>query len=491
MKDRCEGIRERMEYSVGRALGTDEQAALDLHCAECESCNEYRKRLIDDHSRLDRFAALHSPSELRAEERVIAALPAEVPVPARRGGIQCVIPRVPRAVCIAAAVTATIVVILGIDLLRGIHYGPVPAFASVVERMEQVENVIHRERSWQLGKWTTVQRGEDRLGFGRVEYADSTHIYSDRGPMQIVLRLYPSTKRAVVVRTTFPQRMYRETNPVKRMASWHKRDGFSFVRKERYEGKNAAVYESWTGKHFKWTTWVDLKTELPFRMEIVRNDTAELGGSYLYGLDVSDFMPAGSPRSAAAGWTDLAPGEAAMIFDNFQWNVQLDTLYFSLTPPPGYAVTTIDSVFDKQLLMKQAAEGTSGMGSDIARTFAVWISLSGGAFPDNIQELADSTRIKLLLVAKHNKDGKPGDEFRAAIQDAFQIHHSFINIEHMLEKDTFHYLGKGATFGDSTRIVCWGEESGDFREFFKNPYWIIYADLRCVPSKTPPMIPEK
>ena len=34
---------------------------------------------------------------------------------------------------------------------------------------------------------------------------------------------------------------------MQRFASWHKREGFTFVRRERREGRNAAVYESTAG----------------------------------------------------------------------------------------------------------------------------------------------------------------------------------------------------------------------------------------------------
>ncbi len=497
MNHTCERIRERIEDSIGRALGAEEQAALDLHCAECESCREYRARLIDDHSRLDMFATLHSTSEKRFEERVIEMLPAGAPTAAQHRNVLGTFARIPGAVRVAAAVAAAIVVVAGIDFLRGAHNGAVPAFAAVVERMEQSESLIYRCRRWSLGEWTTMQHGTNRSGFTRDDFADSTRISYYHGSTRGILHLYPATKRAVLWRvtswSTFP-----ETNPVESMALWHKRSGFSFIRRERYEGRSSAVYELRTGKPSRTartTIWVDLETELPFRVDVGRLDSASWDKSYPYGLDVSDFMPPDSPRSAAAGWTDRGPGEPAVIWDNFRWNVQPDTSYFSLSPPPGYAVSRIDTVIDKysweKMVEKMLAEQTSGAVQAIAEALSAWVSLSGGAFPDDIEALGDSSKVRPLLIAKYDKDGRPGDEFRAAIKDAKQLNRGFTNARYYKGESQLQYMGREAAFGDSTRIVCWGEETGETRKMFPNPYWIIYADLRCVPSKTPPKILEK
>jgi hypothetical protein len=493
MSDSCERIQERLEDSIGRDLGPDAQAGLDLHCAECESCRKYREKLLNDHSRLERLAACYSPSVRRAERRLIEMLPAETPMRAKRPRFRGTFASVPAALRIAVAVAIILAVIMGIDLLRGVRNGSVPAFASVVQKMEKAENLIYRQRDWSLGKWRTEERGENRAGFLRREWADSTRIsHSDLG--DTVLCLYPTMKSAVLRTTTYvppPQFRYPRRSSLDKFASLYKQKDFKFVRRERFEGKNAAVYELRIGKRYTWTTWVDADTELPFRVEIVRRDFARSGESYLHGLEVRDFMPPGAPRSAAAGWTDLAPGEPASIYDNFRWNTQLDTSYFSLTPPPGYAVTEIDTVWDWHIMQKQTREEGPYVAREIAKSFSVWVSLSGGVFPEDIHDLVDSQKVKPLLVAKHDKDGKPGDEFRAAIQDAWQLDIGFKYARSYDKTGNFHYLGRGAAFGDSMRVVCWGEETGRELEWYTHPYWIVYADLRCVPSLKPPEIPKK
>ncbi len=520
MNDRCERIRERIEDSIGRDLGAEELAALDRHCAECESCRVYRERLIDDHSRLDTFAALHSTSEARFEERLIEMLPAKTPVRARHPGFRGRFARVPGAVRIVVAAAAAVVVVAGIDLLLGARNGPVPAFATVIEKMEKAENVVFRHRQWILGTWRTTERGNSQSGCSRIQWADSIHIrhYSEADTTRDIcydttLAFYPATKRAILQsgafvpqHQRFRQMMSHASSPeeraryqrlnagakrssVQRMASWHRQEGFSFLRRERREGKNSAVYVSRarTGGHYGWTTWVDLDTGLPFRIEIVSQEIIR------FGLQLSDFAPAGTPPSTVAGWTALGPGEPRAIFDDFRWNTKLDTAYFSLTPPSGYGVSWIAPLSEEESAdwERRWQEGVPYEAGELAKALSIWASFSRGVFPDDIHDLGDSIKVRRLLIEKHDKDGIPGEELREAIKDGRQLEDGFRIVSSYTEDGRLHYFGKGISLGDSTRIVCWGEMTGFSREFFAHPYWIIYADCRCVPSKTPPIIPKK
>ena len=67
-------------------------------------------------------------------------LPAETPARAQRPRFRGTFARGGGLVRIAVAAAVVIAVIVGIDFLRGILNGPVPAFASVMERMEKAEN---------------------------------------------------------------------------------------------------------------------------------------------------------------------------------------------------------------------------------------------------------------------------------------------------------------------------------------------------------------
>jgi hypothetical protein len=488
MNDRCEEIRERIEDSIGREQGADEKTALDLHCSTCKACAEYRERLIGDHLRLKRLAERLSQSELRAEERSIAMLPAETPAGGRRPRFRGILAGSGWLIRVAAAAAVIVAVIIGVDLLSGRPNGPVPAFASVLEKMEGANNVVEQVRRWSLGRWTTETRAQSKAGISRREDARGILIFSsDRH-----LSLYPAEKRAVITNMggkSPNRRGAPESNLVDRIASWHKRKEFSLVRRERYMGKNAAAYESRTGKNYRRVTWVDIDTGLPFRIEIYNPDFTNSSRSYSYGLKLSDFLPADSVRSAAAGWTVLRPDEPAMIED-LTWNVSLDTSYFSLTPPAGYAVTESDSGIGFFIMpaTEQGRERIPFAVSEIKQAFSVWLSLSGGMFPDNVYELGDSSKARPLLMARHRKGESSGDEFRTAIMDAGTLDRGFGILRSYDEAGTLHYAGTGVTFGDSTKVVCWAELFGWERKLYKHPYWAIYADLHAKQFMTPPKI---
>ncbi len=504
MNDACEEMRKKIEDSVGRDPGAAERAAIDAHCTACESCRGYRALLAADHARLESLAARLSISELRAEERAIAAIPAKAParddaVRAKRRGFSGLFAGDSRFAHVAAAAVILVAVAIGVDFLRGLLNGPVPAFASVIERVEGAHTLVYRDRRWKVGEWRTSEWGWNSSGTWRVGNADSVIISNRRLPAETKLVLYPSTKRAMLERwrwnTTSGNASPPKSSFVTDLASWHKRMKFSYVRRERLEGRSTAVYERVTGGLKKTTVWIDLKTELPLRMELSDVDSADSSTSYPYGLDVTDFLPRGTPRSAAAGWIDLGPGEPKVIWDDFRWNAPPDTSYFSLEPPPGYAVTKIDTVLDSEayerMREKMRAEEISGAADAIKEALEVWVSLSGGVFPRSVEDLGDSLKVRSLLIVRHDKEGTPGDRFRAAFHDASLLETGFKVVRFYERESHIHYIGAGAVLGDSTRIVCWAEEFGIWRRLMPNPYWIIFADLRCVPSRTCPEIGKK
>jgi hypothetical protein len=273
----------------------------------------------------------------------------------------------------------------------------------------------------------------------------------------------------------------RESTSVNWIAEFYKGKNFSFVRKERYDGKSTAVYvwESDPSKGPKWTVWVDLHTELPIRIEIV---VAQRGPSQPFGLRLSDFV---APGSEAAGWADLKTDEPSMIWDDFRWNAPVDSSYFSLVPPAGYSVETHNKVWDSRKPSRGRGYEAS---TSIVALLSSWLSLSGNVFPDEINDLFDSTKVKRVLLAKYRRGVDPVEEFRAAHRFASQMadYEYFPAIE-LLRKEhiPLHYSGKGAAFGDSKKIICWFK----FRE--NEPYCSIYADLHIGTSSAAPKLTRR
>lgn len=498
----CREMRRRIESIIGYALGPDERDEIEKHCAGCESCRTYRERLLQDDSRLTEFAAPRAQSIRNVQERAIERVRTAEPAAARGAVTETarpqssrsgrVLARIPRIAAIAVAVAAVIIVFMVIDLIRGAHNGPVPAFAAVQEKMQKFNNVVFRLRLWKLGQWTTCEEGKTSSWLRRDDYGDSI-IFNDfvNRDGWVELRLYPAEKRAVISRmvswspTEHDALIRHLPDPLDNLAAWYKAKGFSFIRKDRLNGKNTAVYEKYPNVHnkeaYRLTAWVDLDTELPVRFEMVAprpNPNSE----HYNGLRLTDFQTEGSKTS---DWIDLKAGEPVAILDNFKWNASLDTSYFSLVPPAGYGVETRTHVADSCIVQGRDASET------IAWRLSNWLSLSGNIFPDDLQDLTDSSKVKRLLLAKFHRGGDPAEEFRAAYNMSEKLRTGAILCGGTDEQFHIyvHYTGKGATFGDSKRIVCWLKDENEPdcpNKSGNGPYFLIYGDLHIADSPTLP-----
>lgn len=497
MKNDCLEMKRKIEGALGCAPEPGVLEEIERHCAACGDCRAYRERLIGDDRALAELAARREESIGRVRERAIERVRGVDPAPARRFG--SIFARVPRYAAIAAGAAATVIVaFVAIDLLRGAANGPVPAFAAVQERMKEARNVEYRMQSWRLGEWTARRELKTSSGILRMDYGDSIVAYVRPGDnARDEYHIFPKEKRAVITRLSCKScgapRMYDSThgviipdhrNPVDHLAVWYKTKGFAFVRKERRDGKDTAVYERTTGSMrppTKTIAWVDLATQLPLRIEIVTPQRGPESDSHPYGLRLSDFRTEGS---AAASWIDLSPDEASTIWDDFKWNALSDTSLAGVIPLAGYSVDTISHDWDS----------CSAITTNVARTI-VWqlsklLVLTGNVFPDDFRDFADSTKVKQLLLAKFRRGGDPAVEFRSACEAARLLEIPLLSREEQerIHIET-HYTGKGAVLGDSGRIVYWIEDKVEPKCAGKSgigPYYLIYGDLRMVPSRTLP-----
>lgn len=479
----CMEMRLRIESSIGNALEPDERDKIERHCAACGSCRAYRERLLGDHSRLAEFAAPRDESIGRVRDRAIERVRAAEWAPRRRAGR--VVARIPRIAAIAAAAAVVIIAFLVIDLIRGGHNGPAPAFAVVQEKMQKADNVVYRVQLWNLGEWTTYTENTARPRLHRRDFGDSVIVHQGgnrKGSTE--LRLYPFEKRAVISKVVYKdtcatcwEKHRDRPDAVGVLTGWYKQKGFVFVRKERYEGREMAVYEKASSargdrKH-RVTAWVDLETELLARFEVVSPRRGPNADTYDYGLRLRDFLPTGKK---AAGWIELKPDEPCMIYDNFKWNAISDTSLFSLAPPPGYRVETEYPIDFDELRGHSRARG-------LAQGIRYWLDLSGNVFPDDIHDLDDSTKIKPLLIAKFRRGGDPADEFRAAYRYAYAWEGNAASPRDLeqFRHTPIHYSARGAVFGDSKRAICWIKVEDE-------PYHVIYADLHVAASPTRPKL---
>jgi hypothetical protein len=514
-------MRRRIEDSIGFTLELGQMAEIERHCAACESCRAHRERLLLDNSRLSDFAAPRDESIKRVQERAIERVRAAGATESQAAAIEPARPqsppsrrmlaRIPRVAAIAVAAAAVVIAFMVIDLIRGAHNGPVPAFADVQEKMQQVENVVYRVQTWNLGQWTTREEGRSRPHLSRKDFGDHIFVLDiHRGGIAMLL-LYPAEKRAVISRTNpseqheqcdqFHQRV---PNQVDFLATWYKAKDFSFIRKERLNGKSTAVYEKYSkvrGKETNriMTAWVDLDTELPVRFEMVGSRPDPNSGQYR-GLRLSDFQTEDSKRGS---WIDLKEGDPVVILDNFRWGASVDTSYFSTVPPAGYSVENCSQA-DMIMMVYGRGFGNWTYGLDTCKTqgranseiisghLSTWLSLSGNVFPGELEDLGDSTKVNKLLIAKYRRGGDPADEFRSALRvrdDLAGIGAGFGRDMRVREHIDIHYIGKGAVLGDSKRIVFWlkdGNKPPCPDKSGNGPYFMIYGDLHIATSAKPP-----
>jgi hypothetical protein len=500
MNSGCSEMRRRIERSIGCPLEPAELEKLERHCAACESCRAYRERLIEDDSRLAEFAAPRDESIGRVRDRAIERVRAAERPPARRFG--SIFARVPRYAAIAAGAAAAVVVAFAaIDLIRGAANGPVPAFAAVLEKMMETRNVEYRIVRWRLGEWTTQRELKTSSGLLRIDYGDSIVAYVRPGHnARDEYHIFPKEKRAIITRLSCsscgPPRTYdpahraaigKKWNPVAHLAAWHKTKGFVFVRKERRDGRSTAVYELTTGsrgeRSIRTTAWVDLETQLPLRIEIADPRPGPESDSHPYGLRLSDFRTESSPP---ASWIDLGPEEPCSIWDEFRWNALSDTSLGGVIPLAGYDVDTISYDWDSCSAM------TANVAHNVVWQLSKLLVLTGNVFPDDFRDFADSTKVKQLLLAKFRRGGDPAVEFRSACEAARLLESPLYSRKQQerIHIET-HYTGKGAVLGDSGRIVYWIKDKVEPKCAGKSsigPYYLIYGDLRIVPSPTPPKI---
>lgn len=506
MDNTCDEMRLVIGASIGRPLDPDEQENLKRHLAECPSCRAYHEALLADDSLLDEYASCHADSLRRIREKATSARPIGTGTAPRLALVRR-LSSVPRAARIAVAAAAAIAVIVAADFIRGAYFGPIPAFAAVIENARKAENVTFHQRKWLNGEWITEERSFNRSGASRIDYGDS--ILVDPRNDSWSLRLYPAKKLAVVRQSAMHPRLNSgrdKDNAVERIATWHKKHSFTFVRRERHEGKNIAIFESTFESEFekskaakyprmraihrelelKDVVWVDLETTLPVRIDMINSlprFTAESGPC---GLQLRDFMPPAAQQDKATGWIELRHGEPGIIWDDFKWNASVDTSLFSMNPPADYTIQRIPEtkVTDGRKLSEDFIPGEA---YDIQEGLAEWIPLFGNTFPDSLSDMADVDRIRPRLIARYNADGVPGDEYRHAIHAALQMedgarpgHISPKDLERRKDLPGITYVGRGCTFGDSTKAICWLRRGKD------SPYWIIYADLHMIRSDVLP-----
>jgi len=157
---------------------------------------------------------------------------------------------------------------------------------------------------------------------------------------------------------------------------------------------------------------------------------------------------------------------------DFVWNEELDPALFSLEPPEDYTLQ------EKQFDVSESGE------NGLTEALAFWTEMSGGSFPQKINELIDPNQINQMLIEKFDGEGDPSKEIYEAMKQANTIIKGVYFAFEKKADGTWGYAGGDVHLGEAEKVVCWWkpEDSQGYR--------VIYGDLSIGNSAEEPQIED-
>jgi outer membrane lipoprotein-sorting protein len=229
------------------------------------------------------------------------------------------------------------------------------------------------------------------------------------------------------------------------------------VGNEKVDGKDTRKFrcDHPTGHYL---IWVAADTDLPVR------------------VDMSD---------ASAGTKDATK----ITLSDFEWNVPLDESLFTLDVPKGYE------------LVSESPPPSMSDPKDFIATMRLIVRLNNDQFPDEYNALTVSMIPKLVddpsLQAEERKANRRrklakaldrpelekvnDEEWKAKAPNlAKQFANSAVFLQVLAQTNDWHYVGKGAKFGEAERVVAWWapkEAPGAAKSDQPKTATVLYADF--------------
>ena len=170
----------------------------------------------------------------------------------------------------------------------------------------------------------------------------------------------------------------------------------------------------------------------------------------------------GGDPSRASAVTITGSGiqkKTTTVMDDFRWNVEVDERLFSLDPPQSYEIE------------RRTFEVGSGGESDLTDALKMWVELSGGGYPSDINDLGDEAVLTPVLITRFDGDDRPGDELAAAGKAAHVLIGGMYFAQERKVEGSWGYAGERVDPGDAEAPLCWWkiEETDKYR--------VVYGDL--------------
>jgi hypothetical protein len=132
-----------------------------------------------------------------------------------------------------------------------------------------------------------------------------------------------------------------------------------------------------------------------------------------------------------------------------------------MVPPEGYSV--------KERIKDSSGEKEE---DDLIYALGFWAEMSDGVFPDTINDLADSDRLKSMIIEKYDKDDDPEREWDAASNEAQKVLMGAFFAQKKKAEGSWGYTGQGIVADQAEAVICWWFDDDE------QCYKAVFGDLR-------------
>jgi len=464
MGESCERIRDMLIDAMSDETSTAVRSEIDEHLAGCGDCRAFADALMSDDRRMadyvdsaEEFIARIGPRVDRAldnppREDVVVPIS---PISKRRSIMDN------RAIKVVVAAVTAAAAILAIGLVTDRFGGGEPAYADVMDEIKKAKSVTYREVF-------TYEDHEPRVF--RVAATDDGRMRTeyDHGGVRIndfnggtTATIMPDIKKVIVVEESGRVKSDRPFSYITWMQTMHRYTGV-FVGKEEFEGEAANVFEVKRDEFTSVKIWAAVDNDLPLRIETVNlpNPDEQIVVPMVI-LKLRDFG-ADSDEASAISYSGTGTGiqkKTTSVRDGFSWNEAFDESLFEIEAPEDWDV--VRRTYD---------DGDSDEAA-LTKAFKSWIELTGGGFPENINDLGKQELIEPLLVGKFNKDGDPDEELKEALTFGHVLLQGLYFVQTLKVEGNWGYAGDDVEPGDAGAPLCWWKKENS------EHYRVVYGDL--------------
>jgi hypothetical protein len=363
----------------------------------------------------------------------------------------------------AAAAVIIIAVMVGLYQFIGPIDEASIAFADVVEKINEARCVVFYQ---QINKWDKTKQMISESGIWRTEFPNGQITLLDFTDGK-QLDLMPESKRAILTHMIGRKRPERLFDCLSWLRKLQENGEFAGV--EEVNGKKAELFIS-KSEYEKISIWVDAVSKLP--VKVIRVCKAHPNKDIvapMFALSLKDFGgESNESRAVSKGGNTGISKDMTIVMTDFEWGAELDESLFSLESPEGY------SLEERQHDISERGERW------LIDALALWTQMSGGFFPDNINDLCDPNIAKPLLISKFDKEGNPKEEFDQACQQMSVLVEGLYFAQEQKVNGSWGYAGNGVKLGESDVPICWWKNKNS------DTYKVIYGDLSIADSNNIP-----